>query len=105
MLERLSKSHDDRSTTVYFLKELRPLLHTLDYHTEPLYVGKKTPLRSNGYKWEVHVALYEKPRGTRERRVCRVHHAFALRATFTAGICDAARHALMVLHHQESTVL
>jgi hypothetical protein len=51
------------------------------------------------------VVLYEKPRGIEERRVCLVHHASALRATFTADIHDAARQALMVLRHQESAIL
>jgi hypothetical protein len=91
MLERPSESHDVRKTASYFPRELRLLLRTLEYHAEPLYVGKKTPLRSKGYKWEVHVVLYEKPRGTGEHRVCRVHHASASRATFTTGIHDAAR--------------
>jgi hypothetical protein len=105
MLERPSKSHDDGRMAGYFLRELRSLLHTLDYHAEPLYIGKKTPLRSKGYKWEVHIILYEKPRGTREQRVHRVHHASALRATFTADIHDAAHQALVVLHQQGSFVL
>jgi hypothetical protein len=77
----------------------------LDYHTEPLYISKKTPLRSKGYKWEVHVVIYEKLRGTGEHRVRLVHHASAPRATFTARIRDAARQALIVLRHLESDVL
>jgi hypothetical protein len=99
MLERPSESHDDRKTAGYFLRELSLMLHTLDYHTEPLYIGKKTPLCSKGYNWEVHIALYEKPSGTGERHVHRVHHASAPRATFTLGIRDAARQDLMVLCH------
>jgi hypothetical protein len=51
------------------------------------------------------VVLYEKPKGTGEPCVCRVHHASSPRATFMAGIRDATRQALMVLHHQYSTVL
>jgi hypothetical protein len=105
MLERPSESHGDGRTVGYFPRELRSLLYTLDYHAEPLYVGKKTPLHNKGYKWEVHVVLYEKPRGTRERHVHRVHDASALRATFVVGIRDAARQPLMVLRHQESTIL
>jgi hypothetical protein len=105
MLERPSESHDDERIAGYFPRELRSLLCTLDYHGEPLYFGKMTPLRSKGYKWEVHVVLYEKPRGTGERRVRRVHHASAPRATFVAGIHDATRWALMILYHQESVVL
>jgi hypothetical protein len=99
MLERPSESHDDRRTAGYFLRELRSLLHNLDYHAEPLYNGRKTPLRGKGYKWEVHVVLYEKPSGTGEHRVCRVHHASAPRATFATDIRDAAHQALIVLHH------
>jgi hypothetical protein len=99
MLERPSESHNDGKTAGYFPRELRSLLNTLDYHNEPFYVGKKTPLRNRGYKWEVHVVLYEKTKGTGERRVCRVHHASAPRATFEAGIRGAARQARMVLCH------
>jgi hypothetical protein len=69
MLERASESHDDGKKAGYFSRDLRSLLHTLHYHVEPLYVGRKTPLRRKGYKWKVHVVLYEKPRGTGERRV------------------------------------
>jgi hypothetical protein len=104
MLERPLESLDDGRKAGYVLGELRSLLRTLDYHAERLYIGKKTPLRSKGSKWEVHVLLYEKPRGTEEHYVHRVHHASALRTTFAVGIRDAARQALMVLHHQESTV-
>jgi hypothetical protein len=53
MLERSSKSHNDGKTVGYFSRELRSLLHTPDYHAEPLYINKKTPLCSKGYKWEV----------------------------------------------------
>jgi hypothetical protein len=56
-------------------------------------------------EWEVHAVLFEKPRGTGERRVCRVHHTSAPRATFAVGIRHAARQALMVLRHQEFVVL
>jgi hypothetical protein len=85
--------------------ELRSLLNTLNYHDEPLYIGKKTPLRNQGYKWEVHVVLYEKTKGTGERRMRHVHHASAMRDTFEASIQDVAHLVLMVLHHQESTIL
>jgi hypothetical protein len=53
MLERSSKSHNDGKTVGYFSRELRSLLHTLNYHVEPLDINKKTPLCSKGYKWEV----------------------------------------------------
>jgi hypothetical protein len=99
MLERPSKSHDDGRRAGYFPGELRSLLRTLDYHAKPLYVGNKTRLCSKGYKWEVHVVLHKKTNGTGEHRVCKVHHASASRATFTAGIRDAARQPLMGLRH------
>jgi hypothetical protein len=51
------------------------------------------------------VVLYEKTKGTGERRMRRVHHASAMRDTFEAGIQDAAHLALMVLHHQEFAIL
>jgi hypothetical protein len=70
MLERPSESHNDWKIAGYFMRELRSLLNTHNYHAEPLYIDKKIPLRSKGYKWEVHVVLYEKPRGTGE---CHVH--------------------------------
>jgi hypothetical protein len=75
------------------------MLYTLDYHTEALYIGKRTPLHSKGYKWEMHVVLHVKPRGSGECRVHRVHHASAVRATFVASIRDIAHQALMVLRH------
>jgi hypothetical protein len=90
ILERPSKSHDYGRMTAYFSRELRSLLHTLDYHAEPLYIGKKTPLRYKGQKWEVHEVLYEKIRGTVEHHVHRVHHASTPRATFVVGIDDVA---------------
>jgi hypothetical protein len=105
MLERPSESHGDGRKVGYFPRELRSLLCTLDYHAEPFYIGKKTPLCNKGYKWEVHVVLYEKPRGTGECRVRCVHHASTPRATSAAGIHDAACQALMVICHQESTIL
>jgi hypothetical protein len=55
MLEMPSVSHDDGRTPSYFPRELRSLLHTLDYHAEPLYIGRMIPLCGQGYKWEVHV--------------------------------------------------
>jgi hypothetical protein len=91
MLDRPSESHEDGRTAGCFPREFRSLLCTLDNHAEPLYIGKKTPLRRKGYKWEVHVVLYEKPRGTRACLVRRVQHASALRATFAVGIRDTAR--------------
>jgi hypothetical protein len=51
------------------------------------------------------VVLYEKTKGTGEHRVHRVHHVSASRATFEAGIRDAAHQALIVLRHQESAPL
>jgi hypothetical protein len=66
MFEMPLESHNDGKTLGYFPRELRSLLNALDYHDEPLYAGKKTPLRNRGYKWEVHVVLYEKTKGIRE---------------------------------------
>jgi hypothetical protein len=102
MLERPSESHDNKRTAGYFLRGLRSLLRTLEYHTKPVYIGKKTPLRSKGYKWEVHEVLYGKPTGTGQRRV---HHTSTSRATFAVGIRDTAPQALIVLCHKESAVL
>jgi hypothetical protein len=64
MFHRPSESHNEGKTTGYFLRKLRSLLNALDYHNEPLYLDKKAPLRNRGYKWEVHVVLYEKIVGT-----------------------------------------
>jgi hypothetical protein len=60
---------------------------------------------NSGYKWEMHVVLYEKTRGTREHRIRQVHHASTTKATFEAGIHDAAHPELMVLCHQELATL
>jgi hypothetical protein len=69
MLERPSESHDDGRTAGYFLRESRSQLRTLDNRAKPPYIGNKTPLCSKGYRWEEHVVLYEKPRGTGEQHV------------------------------------
>jgi hypothetical protein len=50
MLHRPLESNDDGRMAGYFLRELRPLIHTLDYHAEPLYIGRKTPLCGKSYK-------------------------------------------------------
>jgi hypothetical protein len=47
--------------------------------------------------WEVHVVLYEKPMIDGIHHIQRIHHASAPRATFNAGIWDAAHQALMAL--------
>jgi hypothetical protein len=57
LFERPSESHNDGKTASYFLRELRSLLNTLDYHDEPLYIGKKTPLCNRGDKWEVRSSM------------------------------------------------
>jgi hypothetical protein len=41
MLERSSESHDNRRTADYFLRELRSLLRTLDYHAEPSTLARR----------------------------------------------------------------
>jgi hypothetical protein len=64
MLERPSESRNNKKTIDYFPRELRSLLNALNYHIKPLYVGRNNPLRNKGYKWEVHMVLYEKTRGT-----------------------------------------
>jgi hypothetical protein len=105
MLERPSESHNGGKTTGFFPRELRSLLNVVDYHNEPLYIGMKTPLCNRGYKWEVHVVLYENTKGTGEHRVSHVHHASAPTTTFEEGIHDVAHQTLIVLHHQESAIL
>jgi hypothetical protein len=52
MIERPSESHDIRKMAGRIPREVRSLLHTHDYHAEPLCMNKKTPLCSKDYKWE-----------------------------------------------------
>jgi hypothetical protein len=43
MLDRPEESHNEGNIVGYFPRKLRSLLNALDYHDEPLYLGKKTP--------------------------------------------------------------
>jgi hypothetical protein len=81
------------------------MLSVFGYHNVPLYFGKQTTLRSKGNMWEVHVVLYEKPMTDKICHIHRIHHASAPRATFNAGIWDAAREAPMALRKKKAQTL
>ena len=55
-----------------------------------------------GYSWKVQVTPYEKCIADDVHRIHRIHEATAPRATFEAGMEDAARQALALLHHEEA---
>jgi hypothetical protein len=96
LLERSQEAHDGKNAW-YFSRTLKWMLLVICYHDTPFYFGKQTPLQSRGYMWEVHVVLYEKHTIDRIRRIRRIHHASAPRATFNIGIQDAARQVMMAL--------
>jgi hypothetical protein len=89
--------YSDGQLAGYFARTLWYLLQGLGYHDAPLFKGVRVPLGDRGYSWTVEVTMFEKPSADDLRRVRRVHTATAPRATFEAGIEDAARQALAVL--------
>jgi hypothetical protein len=103
--ERLQESYSDGRHVGYFPRTLGELLRSLGYHAALLYVGMSTLLRGSTFVWNVHVVLYERATTDRIRRTSQIHEATAPRATFEAGIRDAARQALTVLHHKEDDTM
>ena len=75
----------------YFARTLWYLLQGLGYHDAPLFWGIEVPLGGRGYSWSREVTMFEEPSDDGLCRVCRVHTAATLRATFEVGIEDAAR--------------
>jgi len=105
MLQPVVELHSDGKDAGYFPRTLRYLLNGLGYHNPPLYIGTRTPIRGERYKWEVRVVVYEKITDDGAKHIRRLHYASAPRATFRAGIADAARRALDVLRREEDDVL
>jgi hypothetical protein len=81
------------------------MLLVFGYHDAPLYFGKQNPLQSRGYMWKVHVVLYEKPTTDGIYRILHIHHASTPRATFNAGIWDAACQAMIALRSEKAQTL
>ena len=104
-IQPVLEAHSSGLHAGYFPKTLWYLLQGLGYHDAPLYIGTRTPLRGRGYMWRVHVILYEKATDDGMRRTRRIHYATAPRATFDAGIRDAARQALAVLRFEMDSSL
>ena len=105
MYQPVVKLHSDGKDAGYFPKTLRYLLNGLGYHNPPLYIGTRTPIRGERYRWEVRVILYEKVTDDGAKHIRSIHYASAPRATFRAGISDAAHRALEVIRREEDDVL
>jgi hypothetical protein len=66
----------------------------------PLIIGTPRLLCGNSYLWRVCVVIYERPTTDRIHRIRQAVEAPAPRWTFEAGMREAAREALAILHHQ-----
>jgi hypothetical protein len=76
------------------------MLLALGSSEPPLFIGILRLLRGNSYLWRVRVLIYERPTTDRVQRIHQVVEAPAPRWTFEAGMREAAREALAVLHHE-----
>jgi hypothetical protein len=95
-----TESHSDGQDAAYFPRTLRTVLLALGSSEPPLFIGTPRLLRGNLYLWRVHVVFYERPMTDHIRCICQVVEAPAPRWTFEAGMREAAREALVVLHHE-----
>jgi hypothetical protein len=95
-----TESHSDGQEAGYFLRTLQTVLLALGSSEPPLFIGIPRLLRGNSYLWHMCVVIYE--RSTTDRIWCirQVVEAPALRWTFKAGMREASREALAVLHHE-----
>jgi hypothetical protein len=95
-----TESHSDGEEAGYFPRTLRTVLLALGSSEPPLFIGILRLLRGNSYLWHVHVVIYERSMTDRIRCIRRVVEAPAPRWMFEAGMREAAREALVVLHHE-----
>jgi hypothetical protein len=95
-----TESHSDGQEAGYFLRTLRTVLLALGSSEPPIFIGILRLLRGNSYLWHVRVVIYERSTTDRIRRIRQVVEAPAPRWTFEAGMREAAREALAVLHHE-----
>jgi hypothetical protein len=95
-----TESHSDGQEAGYFPRTLQTMLLALGSSKPPLFIGILRLLRGNSYLWRVRVLIYERPTTDRVQRIHQVVEAPAPRWTFEAGMREAAREALAVLHHE-----
>jgi hypothetical protein len=95
-----TESHSDGQEAGYFPRTLQTVLLALGSSEPPLFIGILRLLRGNSYLWRVSVLIYERPTTDRVQRIHQVVEAPAPRWTFEAGMREAAREALAVLHHE-----
>jgi hypothetical protein len=95
-----TESHSDGQEAGYFPRTLRTVLLALGSIKPPLFIGVLRLLRGNSYLWRIRVVIYERPMTVRVWHIRQVIEAPAPRWTFEAGMREAAREALAVLHHE-----
>jgi hypothetical protein len=95
-----TESHNDGQGAGYFPRTLQIALLALGSSEPLLFIGTPRPLRGNSYLWRVCVVIYERPMTDGIRRIRQVVEAPAPRWTFKADMREAAREALVVLHHE-----
>jgi hypothetical protein len=95
-----TESHGDGQDAGYFLRTLRTVLLALGSSEPSLLIGTPRLLRENSYIWRIRVVIYERPTTDRIRRIHQVVEAPAPRWMFEADMREAAREALVVLHHE-----
>jgi hypothetical protein len=95
-----TESHSYGQDGGYFPRTLQTVLLALGSSEPLLFIGTPRLLRGNSYLWHVRVVIYERPMTDHIRRIRQVVEAPAPRWTFEAGMREASREALVVLHHE-----
>jgi hypothetical protein len=95
-----TESHSDGQDAGYFPRTLRTLLLALGSSEPLLFIGILRLLLGNLYLWRVCVVIYERPMTDRIHHIRQVVEAPLPRWTFEAGMREAAREALAILHHE-----
>jgi hypothetical protein len=95
-----TESHSDGQEVGYFPRTLQTVLLALGSSEPPLFIGILRLLRGNSYLWRISVLIYGRPTTDCVQRIHQVVEAPAPRWTFEAGMREAAREALAVLHHE-----
>jgi hypothetical protein len=95
-----TESHSDGQGAGYFPRILRTVLLALGSSELPLFIGTPRLLHGNSYLWHGRVVIYERPTTDRIWHIRQIVEAPAPRWTFEASMREAAREALVVLHHK-----
>jgi hypothetical protein len=95
-----TESHGDGQDAGYFPTTTRTMILALGSSEPPLFIWTLRLLCGNSYLWHVHVVIYERPTMNRIRCIRQVVEAPAPMWTFEAGMREATREALAVLHHE-----